>query len=147
MPVAEDQSAPLREHRLLSAARAALPVLNWLGQFANPLMRIPGLGWITTEPFTARAPLNDPQHLTLLSEGGVGHLWALILGDWGYDLFDGPGHHDLRTRSRELFTERTSAEFVSRAWDARVAVARTASRPAKNSTSPTCRGCSSGTWW
>ena len=143
MPVAEDLSAPPRErrlswrdgigsgaaaheHRLLSAARPALPVLNWLGQFARPLMKVPRLGWITADPHTARALLNDPEHLTLLSEGGVGHLWAQILGDWVYDLFDGPGHHDLRTGSRELFTEKTSAAFVARAWGPRLEVARTA---------------------
>ena len=142
MPVAEDLSAPPRErrlslwrdgignsaaaheHRLLSAARPALPVLNWLGQFARPLLKVPGLGWITADPHTARALLNDPEHLTLLSEGGVGHLWAQILGDWVYDLFDGPGHHDLRTRSRELFTEKTSAAFVAKAWGPRLEVAR-----------------------
>jgi cytochrome P450 len=142
MPVAEDQDAPPRERklslwrdgwgagaaaheqRLLTAARPALPVLNWLGQFADPLMRVPGLGWITADPRTARALLNDPEHLTLLSEGGVGHLWAQILGDWVYDLFDGPGHHDLRTRSRELFTEKTSAAFVEKAWGSRIAAAR-----------------------
>ena len=142
MPVAEDLSAPARErrlslwrdglgtgaaaheHRLLSAARPALPLLNWLGQFARPIMRVPGLGWITADPRTARALLNDPEHLTLLSEGGVGHLWAQILGDWVYDLFDGPGHHDLRTRSRELFTEKTSAAFVEKAWGERIAQAR-----------------------
>jgi cytochrome P450 len=143
-PVAEDLSAPPRErrlslwrdgigtgaaaheHRLLSAARPALPVLNWLGQFARPIMKVPGLGWITSDPRTARTLLNDPEHLTLLSEGGVGHLWAQILGDWVYDLFDGPGHHDLRTRSRELFTEKTSAAFVEKAWGERIAEARAA---------------------
>jgi len=141
MPVAEDLEAPTRErrlrlwdglgngaaaheHRLLSAARPALPVLNWIGQFARPLMKLPGIGWITADPRTARALLNDPEHLTLLSEGGVGHLWAQILGDWVYDLFDGPGHHDLRTRSRELFTEKTSAAFVERAWASRLAEAK-----------------------
>lgn len=143
MPVAEDldaaprerrlrlldgigSSAAAHEHRLLSAARPALPVLNWLGQFARPIMKVPGLGWITSDPRTARALLNDPEHLTLLSEGGVGHLWAQILGDWVYDLFDGPGHHDLRTRSRELFTEKTSAAFVTRAWADRLAAATAA---------------------
>lgn len=142
MPVAEDLVAPTRErvlnpitdglgssaraheHRLLSAARPALPVLNWLGMFARPLLKVPRLGWITADPITARAVLNDPDHFTLLSEGGVGHLWAQILGDWVYDLFDGPGHYDLRTRSRELFTEKTSAAFVERAWGSRLAEAR-----------------------
>jgi cytochrome P450 len=142
MPVAEDLEAPPRErvlnpltdgigssaraheHRLLSAARPALPFLNWLGMFARPIMRVPQLGWITADPLTARAVLNDPDHFTLLSEGGVGHLWAQILGDWVYGLFDGPGHYDLRTRSRELFTEKTSVAFVEKAWGSRIEDAR-----------------------
>jgi cytochrome P450 len=142
VPVAEDLRAPARErilnpitdglgrsaiaheHRLLAAARPALPLLNWLGMFAKPLLRVPGLGWITADPLTARAVLNDPDHFTLLSEGGVGHLWAQILGDWVYQLFDGPGHYDLRTRSRELFTEKTSSELVERAWAGRIEAAR-----------------------
>ena len=142
VPVAEDLEAPVRsrvlnpltdgigssakahEHRLLSAARPALPFLNWLGMFARPIMRVPQLGWITADPLTARAVLNDPDHFTLLSEGGVGHLWAQILGDWVYGLFDGPGHYDLRTRSRELFTEKTSFGFVERAWGQRIEDAR-----------------------
>jgi cytochrome P450 len=142
MPVAEDlaplvrerrlalvrdgwgSGAKAHEHRLLRSARPALPILNWLGQFARPLLKVPKLGWITADPRTARALLNDADHLTLLSEGGVGHLWAQILGDWVYDLFDGPGHHDLRTRTRELFTEKTSAAFVRRAWGDRLDVAR-----------------------
>ncbi|GAB3601685.1 cytochrome P450 [Microbacterium tumbae] len=144
MPVAEDLAPPVRErrlrlvrdgwgsspeaheHRLLRAARPALPVLNWLGQFARPLLKAPGLGWITADPRTARALLNDPEHLTLLSEGGVGHLWAQILGDWVTELFDGPGHHDLRTRSRELFTEKNSRAFVDHAWGDRLTAARSA---------------------
>ena len=62
MPVAEDLAAPVRErrlrlvrdgvgdsaaaheHRLLRAARPALPLLNWLGQFAHPLLKVPRLG-------------------------------------------------------------------------------------------------------
>lgn len=142
MPVAEDLEAPVierrlalirdgfgtsaqsHEHRLLRAARPAMPLLNWLGQFAHPLLKVPGLGWITADPRTARALLNDPEHLTLLSEGGVGHLWAQILGDWVYELFDGPGHYELRTRSRELFTAKTSAAFVTKAWGERMDAAR-----------------------
>ncbi len=142
MPVAEDLETPARErrlapwrdgfgsgaaaheHRLLSAARPALPWLNWIGTFAHPLLRVPKLGWITADPRTARAVLNDPNHFTLLSEGGVGHLWAQILGDWVYELFDGAGHYDLRTRSRELFTEKTSVAFVEAAWGERMSAAR-----------------------
>lgn len=144
MPVAEDRAPLVRErrlslwrdglghgaaaheHRLLRAARPALPVLNWLGQFARPLLRVPRLGWLTSDPLVARALLNDAEHLTLLSEGGVGHLWAQILGDWVHDLFDGPGHHDLRTRTRELFTEKNSTAFVRHAWGDRLDRARAA---------------------
>lgn len=101
-----------------------MPWLNWVGTLASPLLKVPKLGWITADPLTARAVLNDPEHFTLLSEGGVGHLWAQILGDWVYDLFDGAGHYDLRTRSRELFTEKTSVAFVATAWGERMARAR-----------------------
>lgn len=142
MPVAEERVAPkdgrrlsllrdgfgssaeAHEFRLLRAARPALPVLNFIGQYARPIRKIPGLGWVTSDPLVARALLNDPDHFTLLSEGGVGHLWAQILGDWVTELFDGPGHHDLRTRSKELFTEPTSKAFVERAWGPRLAEAR-----------------------
>lgn len=117
-------SAEAHEFRLLRAARPALPVLNFIGQYARPIRKVPGLGWITADPLIARALLNDPDHFTLLSEGGVGHLWAQILGDWVTELFDGPGHHDLRTRSKELFTEPTSRAFVERAWGPRLAEAR-----------------------
>jgi cytochrome P450 len=78
------------------------------------IRRVPRLGWVVTDPVLARAVLNDPRHFTLLGEGGVGHLWAQVLGDWVYDVFDGPGHADLRARSRELFTDATSRELVRR---------------------------------
>lgn len=102
------------ELRLLAASRPALPVLLTLGRFAQPIRRVPGLGWLVGDPVTARRILNDPDHFTLLGEGGVGHLWAQVLGDWVNDVFDGTGHHALRTRTRELFTEENSAALVSR---------------------------------
>jgi len=60
--------------------------------------------------------LNDHRHFTLLGEGGVGHLWAQVLGDWVLDLFDGAGHHDLRTRARDLFTDATATALVDESW-------------------------------
>ncbi|WP_433088736.1 cytochrome P450 [Dactylosporangium sp. CA-052675] len=102
------------ELRLLAASRPALPVLLTLGRFARPIRRMPGLGWLVADPVTARRILNDPEHFTLLGEGGVGHLWAQVLGDWVYDAFDGAGHHALRTKARELFTEDTAAALVAR---------------------------------
>lgn len=118
------QGAEAHERRLLSAARPALPLLLWLGQRARPIMRVPRLGWITSDPVVARGILNDGAHTTLLAEGGVGHLWAQVLGDWVLELFDGPGHVEVRTKAKGLFTERSSAALVERAWGSRLAAAR-----------------------
>ncbi|MFE4465174.1 cytochrome P450 [Oerskovia sp. NPDC056781] len=93
-----------------------------------PLRKVPGLGWVTADPVVSRTVLGDHRSFTIVGEGGVGHLWAQILGDWVLDLFDGPGHHDLRSRSRELFTEAGSAELVEAAWSGPLAVAREALR-------------------
>ena len=93
-----------------------------------PLRKVPGLGWVTADPVVSRTVLGDHRSFTIVGEGGVGHLWAQILGDWVLDLFDGPGHHDLRSRSRELFTEGSSAELVDGAWSGPLADARTALR-------------------
>ncbi|MBD5787746.1 cytochrome P450 [Cellulosimicrobium terreum] len=88
------------------------------------LRKVPGLGWVTADPVVGRQVLTDHRHFTIVGEGGVGHLWAQILGDWVLDLFDGPGHHDLRTRSRELFTEAGAAALVDGAWSGPLADAR-----------------------
>lgn len=109
-------SAEAHERRLLAAARPALPMLLWLGQLARPLLKVPGLGWITADPVAARRILQDAGRTTLLEEGGVGHLWAQVLGDWVLELFDGPGHLDLRTRSKGLFTDASSERLVADAW-------------------------------
>lgn len=114
------------ERRLLVAARPALAALLLGGRFAIPIRRVPTLGWVSADPAVARAVLNDDRHFTLLGEGGVGHLWAQVLGDWVLDLFDGPGHHDLRTRARDLFTESTAAALVEGAWGEQLATARSA---------------------
>lgn len=109
---------------MLAAARPAMAgVLLAGGALAGPrakgpggLRKVPGLGWVTADPTVGRRILTDHRHFTIVGEGGVGHLWAQILGDWVLDLFDGPGHHDLRTRSRELFTEASAAALVDGAW-------------------------------
>lgn len=88
------------------------------------LRRVPGLGWVTADPVVGRRVLTDHRSFTILGEGGVGHLWAQILGDWVLDLFDGPGHQDLRSRSRELFTEASAAALVEDAWSAPLGDAR-----------------------
>ncbi len=116
---------------LLHRARPGMAAVLLSGHLARrlpgpPLRKVPGIGWVTADPVVARAVLGDHRSFTIVGEGGVGHLWAQILGDWVLDLFDGPGHHDLRSRSRELFTEGTSAELVDDAWSGPLADARTA---------------------
>ncbi len=94
---------------LLLAGRA-------MARTGRTITRVPQIGWVTADPVVGRQILGDHRSFTILGEGGVGHLWAQILGDWVLDLFDGPGHHDLRSRSRELFTEASSAALVDDAW-------------------------------
>jgi cytochrome P450 len=94
-----------------------MAVLLRAGRVAGPrfggVVRVPKLGWLVTDPVLARQLLNDHAHIGLLDEGGVGHLWAQVLGGWVNDLFDGAGHHDLRTRARELFTDQSAAQLVA----------------------------------
>jgi cytochrome P450 len=106
--------ATRHERRLLTASRPALPLLLTAGRFAVPIRRVPRLGWLIADPLTARQVLNDPEHFSVLGEGGVGHLWAQVLGDWVYEVFDGSGHHGLRTRTRELFTEDNARILIDR---------------------------------
>lgn len=125
VPTRERRRAlPTTRHELqvLTAARPAMAGVLLVGgaltgrRPGGGLRRVPGLGWVTADPTVGRRILTDHRHFTIVGEGGVGHLWAQILGDWVLDLFDGPGHHDLRTRSRELFTEASAAALVDGAW-------------------------------
>lgn len=110
----QHRAAVRHEARLLWASRPSLYVLLRGARLTGPIRRVPRLGWIVTDPMLSREILNDAAHFTLLGEGGVGHLWAQVLGDYVYRIFDGPGHADLRTRSRDLFTERSAQELVGR---------------------------------
>jgi cytochrome P450 len=126
------QTIPTTRHELglLYRARPAMAGLLLAGTAArswpakgSPIRKVPGIGWVTADPVVARAVLQDHRSFTILGEGGVGDLWAQILGDWVLDLFDGAGHHDLRSRTRELFTEAVSRDLVHTAWGERVAAA------------------------
>jgi cytochrome P450 len=108
--------APAGRHELglLAASRPAFAVLLTLGRFARPIRRVPGVGWLTSDPATVRRILTDPHHFTTIGEGVVGHLWARLLGDWVYGMLDGPGHHALRLAVRDLFTGDRADALVSR---------------------------------
>ncbi|MFI1990794.1 cytochrome P450 [Actinoplanes sp. NPDC020271] len=114
-------TATRHEFRVLAAAHRKLPVLLTAGRLARRLRRVPRVGWVTSDPLTARRILNDPDHFTLLGEGGVGHLWAQVLGDWVYEIFDGPGHHQLRARTRDLFTDESARRLTDRVIGPRLA--------------------------
>ncbi|WP_203824861.1 cytochrome P450 [Actinoplanes palleronii] len=116
-------TARRHEFRVLAAAHPQLPVLLTAGRLARRLRRVPRIGWVTSDPLTARRILNDPVHFTLLGEGGVGHLWAQVLGDWVNEIFDGPGHHQLRTRTRDLFTDENARALTDRVLGPRLALA------------------------
>ena len=104
------------ESRLVFAANPALFALLNLGRFVGPVRRIPRLGWLITDPVLARRVLSDSAHTSLLGEGGVGHLWAQLLGDWVNDAFDGPGHLELRERGKDLFTDASAKAHVARVF-------------------------------
>lgn len=115
----------LSELALLARARPAMAAVLLGGRaLRRPLVKVPGLGWVTSDPVVSREILKDGASFTILDEGGVGHLWGQILGEWVFELFDGPGHHDLRTRARDLFTKATATAIVDDAWGASLAAAR-----------------------
>ncbi|WP_405423163.1 cytochrome P450 [Streptomyces erythrochromogenes] len=116
--------AEFHELRVLAASRPALPLLLHAGRMARPLKHIPRIGWVTADAATARSVLTDPEHFTVLDRGGVGRLWAQLLGDWVDDLFDGEGHRALRTATRDLFGETTARALVDRVIGARLAETR-----------------------
>jgi len=102
------------EARLIFAANPALFSLLTLGRFAGSVRKVPQVGWVITDPLVARSLLTDSEHTSLLGEGGVGHLWAQLLGDWVNESFDGPGHDVLRRQARDLFTDASSKRHVAR---------------------------------
>jgi cytochrome P450 len=104
------------ESRLVFAANPALFALLTLGRFVGPIRRVPRLGWLVTDPLVARRLLGDSAHTSLVGEGGVGHLWAQLLGDWVNEAFDGPGHAELRGRGKDLFTDASARRHVVRVF-------------------------------
>ncbi len=108
------RAASRHEARLLWTSRPSLYLLLRGARQAGAIRRVPRLGWVFTDPLLCHEILNDADHFTLLGEGGVGHLWAQVLGDHVSRLFDGAGHADLRSRTRDLFTERSAHSLVDR---------------------------------
>lgn len=108
-------TATWHERRVLWAANHGLGALTTVAPLGPPIVRAPKLGWLVRDPVLIRQILIDHRSTSVLGEGGVGHLWAQLLGDWVLELFDGPGHHSLRTRARDLFTETRAGALVESA--------------------------------
>ncbi|TQM62655.1 cytochrome P450 [Humibacillus xanthopallidus] len=101
------------ERTVIRSASPALGALVSAARLGPRILRVPRLGWVVRDPVLIRELLVDHRSTSLLGEGGVGHLWSQVLGDWVEDLFDGAGHHSLRTRARDLFTEAAAHDLVA----------------------------------
>lgn len=101
------------ERTVIRSASPALGALVAAARLGPRIVRVPRLGWVVRDPVLIRELLVDHRATSLLGEGGVGHLWSQVLGDWVEDLFDGAGHHSLRTRARDLFTEAAAHDLVA----------------------------------
>ncbi|GAA2476080.1 cytochrome P450 [Terrabacter carboxydivorans] len=107
--------ASMHERRVIRSADPRLGLLVALARRGPRIVQVPRLGWVVRDPTLIRELLVDHRSTSLLGEGGVGHLWSQVLGDWVEDLFDGRGHHSLRTRARDLFTEAAARDLVAQA--------------------------------
>ncbi|MET9213137.1 MULTISPECIES: cytochrome P450 [unclassified Nocardia] len=107
-------AARRHELTLLAAGQPWLPGVLLLGRIARPIRKVPKLGWFVADPLVARQIYNDSTHFSIVSEGAAGHWWAQVIGDWVEDLFEGPGHTELRTKVRDLFTLTHTDALVQR---------------------------------
>jgi cytochrome P450 len=110
-----ERAAARHERRVIWSADPRLGLLVSAARRGPRIVRVPGLGWLVRDPALIRELLVDHRSTSLLGEGGVGHLWSQVLGDWVEDLFDGRGHHSLRTRARDLFTDAAARDLVAEA--------------------------------
>ncbi|MFG2090204.1 MULTISPECIES: cytochrome P450 [unclassified Spirillospora] len=108
------RNAARHEARLLWAANPGLFALLEAARHTGPIARVPRLGWVVTDPVLARRVLNDHAGFGMNGEGGVGHLWTQLFGDGMARFFGGPGHAEVRTRVRDLFTEDAARTLVER---------------------------------
>ncbi|CAN7317834.1 cytochrome P450 [Terrabacter sp. LjRoot27] len=110
---AAHRTAAGHERRVVWSADPRLGLLVTAARLGPRVVRLPHLGWLVRDPVLIRELLVDHRSTSLLGEGGVGHLWSQVLGDWVEDLFDGRGHHSLRTRARDLFTDAAAHDLVA----------------------------------
>ncbi|WP_067543273.1 cytochrome P450 [Nocardia crassostreae] len=108
------KAAARHELALLAAGQPWLPAVLLAGRFATPIRKVPKLGWFVADPLVARQIYNDSAHFSIVSEGAAGHWWAQVIGDWVEDLFEGPGHTELRNQVRDLFIAKHTDALVQR---------------------------------
>jgi cytochrome P450 len=107
-------SARRHELGLLAAGQPLLPALLLAGYAAKPIRRVPKFGWFVSDPLIARQIYNDSTHFSIVDEGAAGHWWSQVIGEWVHELFEGPGHIELRNRVRDLFTAAHTDALVDR---------------------------------
>ncbi|MFC9998431.1 cytochrome P450 [Nocardia sp. NPDC127526] len=108
------KAAVRHELALLAAGQPWLPALLLAGRAAKPIRKVPKLGWFVADPLVARQIYNDSAHFSIVAEGAAGHWWAQVIGDWVEDLFEGPGHTELRNQVRDLFIAKHTDALVQR---------------------------------
>ncbi|WP_308165925.1 cytochrome P450 [Actinomadura sp. NEAU-AAG7] len=111
-------NAARHEARLLWEGNRGLYALLQAARHAGPLVRVPRLGWVVTDPVLARRVLNDHGSFAMNGEGGVGHLWTQLFGEEMGRFFGGARHAEVRTRARDLFTEDAARALVERSQGA-----------------------------
>ncbi len=111
--VTDHAQARRHEARLLRAGNPALWTLLTVGRVLGPMVRLPRLGWVVTDPVLSRRILNDPA-FSMVGEGGVGDLWGQLFGAEFASFFAGARHAELRSLARDMFTEDSARLLVDR---------------------------------
>ncbi|MFV2172870.1 cytochrome P450 [Actinomadura sp. LOL_016] len=111
--------AERHEARLLWHGNRGLFALLQAARRTGPVVRVPRLGWVVTDPVLARRVLNDHEHFGMNGEGGVGHLWTQLFGEEMGQFFGGARHTEVRTAARDLFTEDAARALIDRSQGAR----------------------------
>lgn len=104
-----------QELKLLFLAQPIVPVVLLSVRLFGKIRKLPGLGWVVTDPLLARQVFNDANHFTIVGLGGAGFWWKQVLGEWVLELFDGVGHHRIRTAVRDLFAADFTNLLIERA--------------------------------
>ncbi|MFF2550564.1 cytochrome P450 [Nocardia sp. NPDC058058] len=114
-PVRTRRAAEWHELALHACAQPGLAVLLTAAPLARPLRKVPGLGWVVTDPRLAREIHSDSARFSIVHDGASGHWWSQMLGDFVLEHFEGEQHTAFRAQVNDLFTRARSEAMVERA--------------------------------